>query len=103
MTRSPCRVTISRSTPCVAGWCGPMLIVRISCSGSSPGCRSSASVTSAKASTIAADREVATLWPADVVLRHQDPAEVGVPHKDDPEEVVGLPLLKFGGREKIDA
>ena len=28
-------VTISRSTPWVAGWCGPMLTVIISCSGSS--------------------------------------------------------------------
>ena len=33
-TTSPSSWTTSRSTPCVAGWCGPMLIVISSVSGS---------------------------------------------------------------------
>lgn len=47
----------------------------------------------------ATDREVAALWPADVVLRHQDPAQVGMAFKDDPEEVIDLALLEVCGRE----
>src|SRR5688572_2284204 len=34
-TVSPSSVSSSRSTPCVAGWCGPMLMVNSSCRGSS--------------------------------------------------------------------
>src|SRR4051812_9203484 len=34
-TISPSSVSSRRSTPCVAGWCGPMLIVNSSVSGSS--------------------------------------------------------------------
>src|SRR5919202_3246305 len=34
-TISPSSVSSRRSTPCVAGWCGPMLIVKSSVSGSS--------------------------------------------------------------------
>ena len=34
-TTSPSSLTISRSTPCVAGWCGPMLTVSSSSSGRS--------------------------------------------------------------------
>src|SRR5919199_2083262 len=34
-TVSPSSVRSRRSTPCVAGWCGPMLIVKSSVSGSS--------------------------------------------------------------------
>src|SRR5438045_5875142 len=34
-TISPSSVSSSRSTPCVAGWCGPMLNVKSSVSGSS--------------------------------------------------------------------
>jgi hypothetical protein len=52
---------------------------------------------------LAADREVAALGPADVVLGHQDPPQVGVTAEDDPEEVVGLPLLEVRGREQLDA
>ena len=52
---------------------------------------------------LAADREVAALRPADVVLGHQDPAQVGVAAEDDPEEVVGLALLELGGGEELDA
>ena len=52
---------------------------------------------------LAADREVAPLRPADVDLGHQDPAQVGVAAKDDPEEVVDLALLEVGGREHLDA
>src|SRR5680860_1214017 len=43
MTSSPRRLTKSRRTPWVAGWCGPMFTVSSSCSGSS---RSPASVRS---------------------------------------------------------
>ena len=52
---------------------------------------------------LAADREVAALRPADVVLGHQDPPQVGVAAEDDPEEVVDLALLELGGREELDA
>ena len=36
-TTSPSSVVSSRSTPCVAGWCGPMLSVNSSSWGSSLG------------------------------------------------------------------
>ena len=52
---------------------------------------------------LAADREVAALRPADVVLGHQDPAQVRVAAEHDPEEVEGLALLEVGGREELDA
>ena len=35
-TTSPSSVVSRRSTPCVAGWCGPMLSVNSSSWGSSP-------------------------------------------------------------------
>ena len=52
---------------------------------------------------LAADREVAALRPALVVLGQQQPAQVGVAAKDDPEELVGLALVELGGREELDA
>src|SRR5262245_61948606 len=52
---------------------------------------------------LAADREVAPLRPADVVLGQQDAGQVGVAAEGDPEEVVGLPLLEVRGREELDA
>ena len=52
---------------------------------------------------LAADREVAPLRPADVVLGQQDPGQVGVAAEDDPEEVVDLALLELGGGEQLDA
>src|SRR6478735_3463 len=52
---------------------------------------------------LAADREVAPLRPADVVVGHQDPGQVRVAVEDDAEEVEGLALLEVGGREELDA
>ena len=52
---------------------------------------------------LAADREVAALRVAVVVLGHQDPAQVGVAVEDDAEDVVDLALLEVGGREEVDA
>src|SRR4051794_10070314 len=52
---------------------------------------------------LAADREVASLRPADVVVGHQDPGQVRVAAEGDAEEVVGLALLGLGGGEEVDA
>src|SRR4051812_28939452 len=52
---------------------------------------------------LAADREVAPLRPADVVLGHQDPAQIGVAVEDDSEEVEDFALLELGGGEEGDA
>src|SRR5919198_6727583 len=117
-TTSPSRVTSSRSTPCVAGWCGPMLIVKSSESRSSsvpytgawPWPRPSIVIDFSRsrygtasgflpswllipARTVVlvegedhrlpADREVPALRVPLVVLRHEDPAHVGVPIEDD--------------------
>src|SRR4051795_11494247 len=49
---------------------------------------------------LAADREIAALRPADVVLGHQDAGHVRVAPEGDPEEVEGLALLELGGREE---
>src|SRR5271166_7106150 len=46
----------------------------------------------------AAEREVAPLRMALVVLGHQDPPQVRVPLEDDAEHVVNLALLVVGGR-----
>src|SRR3954453_19341780 len=100
-----------------------MLIVMISRSRSGVSRRSVLIPTSARASVIAglavgegdrlppararrapppaADREVAPLRPADVVLGHQDPGQSGMPAEDDPEEVVDLALLRVGGGEEL--
>src|SRR5436309_82207 len=136
-TISPSSVTSSRSTPCVAGWCGPMLSVRSSWPSSPPVASTSVSgavTRSIGASVIdssisryvliarnsfpsprqlsssngsmsfdvrrpvglvdgehdrlAADREVAALGVALVVLGHQDPAQIGVALEDHAEHVV---------------
>src|SRR4249920_270675 len=50
---------------------------------------------------LAADGEVATLRPANVVLGKQDPRQVWMALEDDPEEVEGLPLLELRRREKL--
>src|SRR3954470_22800083 len=52
---------------------------------------------------LAADREVAPLRPADVIVGHQDPGEIRVSAEDDPEEVEDLALLSVGGGEELDA
>src|SRR5215212_3530461 len=52
---------------------------------------------------LAADREVAPLRPADVVVGHQDPGQVRVAAEDDPEEVEDFALLRLGGGEEVDA
>ena len=51
---------------------------------------------------LAADREVAPLRMADVVLGHEDAAQVGVAVELDAEEVVDLALVEVGGGEEVD-
>src|SRR5918994_4296329 len=112
-TTSPSSVVISRSTPCVAGWCGPKLMVSSS-SWRSPSTTASVpetgSVIPARVLALvegvehglAAHREVAPLREALVVLRHQDAARVGVAFEDHAEHVVDLALLVVGGGEEVD-
>src|SRR5918992_3223171 len=136
LTTSPSSVVSRRSTPCVAGWCGPMLIVNSSCSSdrslsitasvSATGWSSSRSIDTERSRSrygalvgsviparvlvlvvgeqdgLAPHREVASLREALVVLRHQDPAQVGVAVEDDAEHIVDLALLEVGGREQVD-
>ena len=52
---------------------------------------------------LAADREVAPLRPADVVVGQQDPGQVRVAAEDDAEEVEDFALLGLGGGEELDA
>src|SRR6186997_688018 len=118
-TISPSSVVRRRSTPCVAGWCGPMLMVSSSsCSpiGSIVTERSRSRYGTSSGSVIvpgrrrsviparelglvvgvddglAAHREVAPLGIALVVLRHEDAAHVGVAVEDHAEHVVHLAL-----------
>src|SRR5688500_17177500 len=126
-TISPSSVVSSRRTPCVAGWCGPMLIVRSSSCSSpigsivtersrSPYGTLSGSVMLPGWSVIparelrlvervdhglAAHREVAPLRVALVVLRHQDAPHVGVAVEHDSEHVVDLALLVVRGRVEV--
>src|SRR5919109_1388729 len=123
-TTSPSSVQKSRSTPWVAGCCGPMLTVNSSVSGSScstgvsrvPVIGSSGSVWTTGGSVIPArqlvlvvgeedglpaHREVAPLRIALVVLRHQDPAQVGVAVEHHAEEVEDLAFLVVGGGEQV--
>src|SRR5919199_3455952 len=141
LTISPSSVVSSRSTPWVAGWCGPMLSVKTSswvstcvpktgASGSADAPPSpSRSIVAERSRSrygivrgsgpsliparqsvlvegedhgLAADREVAPLRVADVVLRHQDPAQVVVAVEDHAEHVEDLALLEVGGREQVD-
>ena len=120
-TTSPSSVLSRRSTPCVAGWCGPMLSVSSSsCSGCSmweSSCDSSISrygmlrraargvdvahshhpgivaLVVREQDRLAADREVAALRVALVVLGHEDAPQVGVAVEDHAEHVVDLALL----------
>src|SRR3954453_10762820 len=125
-TTSPSSVVSRRSTPWVAGWCGPMLSVNSSSwSSSSAPIRSivtersrsrygtpvgSMSVIPARVLVLvegeqdglAAHREVAPLRVPGVVLRHQDAAHVRVAVEDDAEHVVDLALLVVGGGEEVD-
>src|ERR1700753_4226448 len=50
---------------------------------------------------LAADREVAPLGEADVVLGEQDAGQFGVAAEDDAEEVEGFALLEVGGGEEV--
>src|ERR1700709_2041935 len=117
-TSSPSSSTTSRSTPCVAGWCGPMLTVLSSSVRSSlrsgvltrswlnPPSAVRSAITAlvvGEGDGLAADREVAPLRPADVVVGQQDPGQVRMGAEDDPEEVVALALLEVGGGEQLDA
>src|SRR5215204_3635040 len=100
LTTSPSRSTTSRSTPCVAGWCGPIFTVITSVRSAS-----SAIVVLAvgEGHRLPADREVAPLRPAHVILGKEDPGQGGMAVEDDSEEVVGLPLLEVRSGEKLDA
>src|SRR5215210_2403556 len=127
-TISPSSVVSSRSTPCVAGWCGPMLMVSSSSCSSPIGSivteRSRSRYGTLSGSVmlpgwsviparelrlvegvdhrLAAHREVAPLRVALVVLRHQDAAHVGVAVEDHAEHVVHLALLEVGRRVEVD-
>src|SRR5215218_11222198 len=114
-TSSPSSVQNRRSTPWVAGCCGPMLTVKSSVSGSSsstgvsavPVIGSSSSEWTIGGSVIpagqlvlvegeqdglAAHREVAPLREALVVLGHEDPPQVRMPLEHDAEHVEDLSL-----------
>src|SRR3954468_21772386 len=118
---SPSIVHIRRSTPCVAGWGGQGLIVKSSLSGSSSVPKTASSIwplgwirswsliparhlvlVEGEQDRLAAHREVPPLRIALVVLRHQDPAHVGVAFEDHAEHVVGLALLEVSRRVQVD-
>src|SRR5260370_3820693 len=106
---SPSRSTISRSTPCVEGCCGPKLTVSSSppnapCSpvllivtpGDSIMLRPGPSATSGalpELHYLAAHRIVAAQRVAHPVVRHQDSRQARVVREDDAEHVVRLPFL----------
>src|SRR6185436_4021380 len=119
-----------RSTPWVAGWCGPMLIVRSS-SCSSPidsivtersrsryGTSSASVIVPGRRRSViparelrlvegvddrlASHREVAPLRVALVVLGHEDAPHVGVPLEDHAEHVVDLALLEVRRGMEVD-
>src|SRR6187551_754364 len=93
LTTSPSRSTTRRKTPCVAGWCGPMLTVITSVSRAWAPVDAGTPVSAIVAFVVgegdrlAAYGEVPALRPTDVILRQQDPAQVGVPVEHDSEEV----------------
>src|SRR5215208_2665364 len=91
-TTSPSRSTTSRSTPCVAGWCGPMLTVITSVRSASSAI---GVLVVGEGHRLAADGEVPALRPADVVIGKQDPPQVGMAAEDDSEEAEGLALLEL--------
>src|SRR5215470_16460736 len=95
LTTSPSRSTTSLSTPCVAGWWGPMLTVITSVRSAAGPIAASAIVALVvrEGDRLPANGEVAPLRPADVVLGQQDPGQIGMAPEDDPEEVEDFPLL----------
>src|SRR4051794_9352481 len=111
---SPSIVQSRRSTPCVAGWCGPRLTVKSSSlrsrGASVPMIGAVFSLiptrhlvlVEGEQDRLAAHREVAPLRVARIVLGHQDPAQVRVTLEDHAEHVVGLALLEVGAREQVD-
>src|SRR3954447_16414961 len=129
-TISPSSVVSRRSTPWVAGWCGPMLIVRSSSCSSPSGSivteRSRSRYGTSSGSVIVPGRprsvipagelrlvegvddrlashgEVAPLRIALVVLRHEYAPHVGVALEDHAEHVVDLALLEVRRGVKVD-
>src|SRR5689334_1602234 len=121
---SPSRSTTSRRTPCVEGWFGPKLTVRMSSSACSAGSTWSTvgiglgirepSYTFAPWSTTltlllprepdgrAADRVILAQGVTLPVVLHQDPGQVGMAAEDDPEHVPRLALEPVGGRPDGD-
>src|SRR4030066_409376 len=79
-TTSLSTASLSRSTPCVLGCCGPML-------------RS----ISLNATVPPLEREVLAQGMALEVVRHVDPAQSGVPLEPDAEHVERLALGPVGG------
>src|SRR3954452_20891972 len=124
LTTSPSSVQKRRSTPWVAGCCGPMLTVNSSVSGSTsstgvsrvPVIGSSGSewttgsviparqlvFVEGEQNGLPAHREVPPLREALVVLGHEDPAQVGVAIELHAEHVVDLALLEVGRGEHLD-
>src|SRR6201999_1368365 len=123
VTVSPSRVRISRSTPCVDGCCGPMLMTMCQVPGVSAAWSAAATSSSqswpetlyTRPSAVAscfrpplirrrhlgpavldgdtAERVVLALRVTLPVVRHLDPGQRWVPVEDDAEEVPGLPLV----------
>src|SRR6267143_2822764 len=112
-TISPSSFSSTRSTPCVLGWCGPMLSsihsVGGSCSGPTGSWATSVSTTDGVGLQpfeflVAEDHR---LPEGDIVLaqrkslptlRHEDPPQIGVTVEADPEQVPGLALVPVRGR-----
>src|SRR6476646_4741228 len=115
---SPSIVQSRRSTPWVAGWCGPRLMVKSSFSGSSSVPKTGAPVSSVSSKSLiparhlvlvegeqdglAAHREVAALREALVVLGHQDAPHVRMALELHAEHVPDLALLEVGRWEEVD-
>src|ERR1051326_8214602 len=102
-TVSPSRVTISRSTPCVEGCCGPMLMVMVSTRLVSPTLTLSvmwSSVCSPSCIACILGRLLARFLVvargAGPVLWHNQTTEVRVPGKGDTKEIVDLALVPVG-------
>src|SRR5262249_30172088 len=78
-------------------------VVRSPTSISPPGtCSAIVALVVGEGDGLAANREVAALRPADVVLGQQDPGQVGVALELDPEEVEGFALLEVRGGKDVD-
>src|SRR5262245_55213467 len=106
-TVSPSSSSTTRSTPCVAGCCGPMLSVMVSVRTVGHflgrelleiriGNRAPGRVVRER-HFLVAERRILAQRPAHPFLGQQDAREVRMTVEDDPVEVVGLALVPVGG------